>query len=446
MDKMGKFFYIKTRECVPSLGFREGTEEVMLHSSYHPKREARNFIEARKHKIQNARNIFVYGIGLGYHLIELENYRNPDSKVFVAEMNPEILPYTVEFFSFEKFIEKGYNFCITNNLQQIKSFMHTTLSKFDLEKDLLLIHPPSLRIVPDKCTAIRYLLEEWEVNRDSCQRRTELLDKNLLGNIKNYKNYALIDSFEDKFYDIPMIIVSAGPSLVKNKHLLNQAKGKSLIIAVGSVVKPLLASNIYPDCVVISDPLPEVSQQVEGINLNIPLFFLPTIQPEIANNYVGPKVMLLQKGMTLNEKIAQNNKCHLIETGGSVATTALEIALYFGGNPIIFVGQDLAYTNGKTHVPGTTHEPWTPQMNARLRLVPGVDGGLVSTSNNLSVYKRWIERKIVKNPEKKFINATEGGANILGTIISPFANVLQKLYITYPIEQIFKEVLDGYDI
>lgn len=437
---MGDFFFIKTLESFPSLGFREGKEEIRLHSSYRPTIEAEQLINSQKEEIRNANRILIYGLGLGYHLQALDNYRKPDAKVDVVEMNPDILPYVEQVFPLQKFCESGYNFCISDNLQQVKSFLLTILAEFDLEKDVFFVHRPSLRTIPSTCTPLKYLLEEWEVNRDNIKRRRKLLEQNFLINIKKIEKCYVIDQLHNKFFNIPTIIVSAGPSLSKNIHLLKEAKGKSLIIAVGSVVKPLLNANIFPDCIVISDPLPGVINQIAGLNLKVPLFFLPTIQPRIVNDYLGPKIMLLQQGVTLVEEFAVKNQYHLIKTGGSVATTALEIALYLGSNPIIFTGQDLAYTNGQTHVPGTTHDYWVPEMNTRLRLVKGVDCDLVPTSSNLAIYKRWIERTIADNPDRIFFNATEGGANIEGTIIRPFKEILRYLKIKYPIEQ----MLDKY--
>lgn len=438
---MGGFFFIKTLENVPSLGFREGEIEVRLHSGYRPVSEADQLVKSRKEEIGQANRILIYGLGLGYHLQAVEKYRKPDSKIYVVEMNPNILPYVEEVFPLQKFCENGYNFCVSDNLQQVKSFLLSVLAEFDPEQDVFFVHRPSLRIIPSCCTPIKHLLEEWEVNRDNIKRRKNLLRTNFSANIKNRERYAVIDHFYNHFTNIPIIIVSAGPSLNKNIHLLNEAKGKSLIIAVGSVVKPLIDANILPDCIVISDPLSEVINQVEGLNLEVPLFFLPTIQPKIVTNYLGPKIMLLQRGVTLAEDFARENKYHLIKTGGSVATTALEISIYIGGNPIIFVGQDLAYTNGQAHVSGTTHDYWVPKMTNRLRLVKGVSSDLVPTSNNLAIYKRWIERTIAENTNRIFINATEGGANISGTRVQTFADVLQHLSNKYPIKQMLDQIL-----
>ena len=48
----------------------------------------------------------------------------------------------------------------------------------------------------------------------------------------------------------PAIIVSAGPSIEKNFHLLKEAKGKAIIIAVDVVVPTILPAGIIPDFIV----------------------------------------------------------------------------------------------------------------------------------------------------------------------------------------------------
>ncbi len=362
---MGEFFLTETREGVSSLGYRDDEKEFRLHSAYRPIKETEKWINFRKEKIQSASHILVYGLGLGYHIKELEKYRKRDAKVYVLEMNPDVIAYTEKEMSIEEYKNLGYVFCISNNLEEVKNFLISTLSYFNTAESVLLIHQPSLRTIPESCTPIKHLLEEWEVMRDTFNRNKELLRENFLKNVEKIDSYRSLNIFQNKFKEVPIIIVSAGPSLDKNKHLLRKAKNKALIMAVGSAVKPLLQIGIEPDCIVISDPKPGVCRQLEGLDITAPLFMFLTIQAKIIEEYKGPKVMLLQRGFELAEKLAEDQGHILIETGGSVATTALELAVYFGGSPIIFVGQDLAYTSGKTHTDGTVHDKWIPKLNIR---------------------------------------------------------------------------------
>ncbi len=55
--------------------------------------------------------------------------------------------------------------------------------------------------------------------------------------------------------DVPVIVVSAGPSLNKNIEDLKKAVGKACIIATDTAMKPLLNAGIVPDLFVIVDGL-----------------------------------------------------------------------------------------------------------------------------------------------------------------------------------------------
>ena len=96
-----------------------------------------------------------------------------------------------------------------------------------------------------------------------------------------------------------------------------------------------------------------------------------------------------------------------MELGGSVAWQSW-LAIRFGGNPIVFVGQDLAFTNGQSHAYGGL-----VNQDVSRRKVKGQNGEFLDTTLGLLSFKHWIENKIRDNLVE-FINATEGRAYIEG--------------------------------
>src|SRR4029077_7104896 len=62
-----------------------------------------------------------------------------------------------------------------------------------------------------------------------------------------------LSRLKDHYSGKPAIIVSAGPSLRKNKHLLKDARGKSVIIAVQTTLQPLLEIGVEPQFVTSLD-------------------------------------------------------------------------------------------------------------------------------------------------------------------------------------------------
>jgi hypothetical protein len=110
---------------------------------------------------------------------------------------------------------------------------------------------------------------------------------------------------------------------------------------------------------------------------------------------------------------------------GSVATMALDFALSLRCNPIVFIGQDLAYTDGRTYCSGICFDEewfagvsdpaaWHDQMK-KLRsirttiMLEDIWGRPIETTDKLAAYRNWIHKTICDHPEIQFINATEGG-------------------------------------
>lgn len=96
-----------------------------------------------------------------------------------------------------------------------------------------------------------------------------------------------------------------------------------------------------------------------------------------------------------------------------------------GITTIILVGQDLAYTNNKSHADGTFKEKMKEEDTSRFIMVEGNYEEKVPTPPSFEVFINWYNKYIEgcseywKNKGKQFrvINATEGGAKIKGTEI-----------------------------
>ncbi|MEC9487912.1 MAG: 6-hydroxymethylpterin diphosphokinase MptE-like protein [Halanaerobium sp.] len=422
---MENFYLIDSKEGGPSLVYHTNGQKFYLHSIYNPQREAKTFVTARQKEIEAAKLIIIYGLGLGYHLCEIAKLIGPGQEVYVLETNQKILKYSRAVVNFTKFEEIGFNFLLTDNCQEISHSIYSLLGQYHYSDISFIVHRPSLKIMPGECSFLKELIEDWEIKRDSIQRFSRLMLDNFQSNLKLREKFNFLEISQKHQENFPVVMIASGPSLDRNKHLLEKFKGKALTIAVGSALKSLLLAGFIPDCIVITDPQPGVSRQIEGLERKIPLLCLLTISPEIISNYNGPIFAILQNGFGPAEELADKLGLPLVDTGGSVITTALDIVLRLGGNPVIFTGLDLAYTKGRVHARGTSHEDDLP--NSRSRLVKDIRGGLVKTGKNLCIYKRWIEGKIRENPSLNFIDATEGGAFVAGTRVKKLRDVINQL-------------------
>ncbi|MBI5827504.1 MAG: motility associated factor glycosyltransferase family protein [Deltaproteobacteria bacterium] len=176
--------------------------------------------------------------------------------------------------------------------------------------------------------------------------------ENYFKNIGNFVKYPPIDALRGSFRDVPMVIAGAGPSLKKNGHLLRELKGKALIMAAITAYLPLVGMGVIPDFVIAAERIDLPEYFTYGVeDKKTRLVLAEVSHPAMFDRDVLGKFTFFNGYVTLS--IAQAylwGSSYFASTGGSVTTTALDIGVMFGCDPIIFVGQDLAFGDGATHV------------------------------------------------------------------------------------------------
>lgn len=419
-----KYEIIASRRGPETVRLTNGQKEIYLHSKYDPIKEAETFAD----NIYNGEiGIFlVLGLALGYHVQALAKKLHTDQKIIAIENNETIYRLAER---------KGLYDEIRTNKQVSINKVFTLEAYIKLFQKLigdvnlkLLVYGPSLESFPEEFREVKELIEEYRVKEQSTTSFLPIILENFYENIKHY-NYS-VDSLFGKYGNQPIVVIAAGPSLDKNVHLLKEVGNKGIILAVGRAVRSVVKAEIKPDYIIVSDAKDYTYKQFANIEKikNIPVIGLSTTDANIFKKHVGTKYIALQEGLDEAEAYAREKGHSLVDTGGSVATTALDVAIKMGGNPIIMVGQDLAYTDGRTHASGTWHRQVANMPN--LREVPAYYGGWVKTNITLNIYLRWIENKIKEvkkiNKEIHFIDATEGGAKIAGTEIMSLQAVIDK--------------------
>lgn len=395
-------------------------EILYLHSKYNPIREAKEFVEENYNKKIN--NYIVTDIGFGYHINELLKKDNIFIHLIIC--NLQIFKIALENIDLTEILKnpkiKIYIGDSINNFK--KSFIEATKSS-DYK---LILHNPSIKSFPENMKEIKYLLEEFKVKDITIKNNYYDLDDNFNYNIAEYDE--VVNNLFNKFEEKSIFLVAAGPSLDKNKILLKNIDSESIIISMGRSVKVLLKEGIIPNYIIITDPSDYLYDlQLKGLDIDVPIIILSTCDKAVMKNYKGKKYIALQEGYKKSENYAKKLNIKTVQTGGSVATTSLDVSIKMGGNPIIFVGQDLAYSQGQTHSVFTNSKDI--KGISSMRKIKDITGKEVYTSKNLSIYLRWIENRIRKEENIEFIDATEGGARIIGTDIMCLKDVINKYCI-----------------
>lgn len=231
----------------------------------------------------------------------------------------------------------------------------------------------------------------------------------------------LYDALQEKdLKEIPAIIVSAGPSLDKNVHLLKQVQGKAFIIAVDASVRAVMKAGVRPDLLCSIDPnSPE--RFFKDLEMNNIYWACNQVSNSKLLEKYGKHIFYYGSyGRIWGDVLHQELKYEIpqIATGGSVSTEAFMLALYLGFRRIILIGQDLAFTGGTSHTKGIGDALGDNDEYIKKRHlveVEGIDGTILQTDFQMWFYKQWFEKTIrIYGESIQVIDATEGGAKIEG--------------------------------
>lgn len=249
---------------------------------------------------------------------------------------------------------------------------------------------------------------------------------------------SLLINYKDIYKNKPAIIVSAGPSLDKNIDLLKGIEDQFVIITGGRPLKGLLEKKIKPKLVVSIDPEDINYELMKGCieNTDLPLLYYEVTNENILKNYSGPRILSIHSDF-VNSLI--DYKSIKLDCYGSVAHSMVSAAIFLGCNPVIMIGQDCAYTDDNAHstyLEEKHNDEKFEDVKSELDIwVDGVNGEKVRTSSVLNVYRLGFEEMTKKYNDVIFINATEGGARINGTIEMTLKDAINK-YCNNKVEKI----------
>jgi hypothetical protein len=254
----------------------------------------------------------------------------------------------------------------------------------------------------------------------------------------------------------PAIVVSAGPSLRRNVDLLADpaVRRRFILIAVQTVLKPLLARGIRPDFVTALD-YHEISRRfyegltpadVDGVTLVVE----PKANPAILDAFPGRIRCVADPILDelLGPEMARErgDGRASLPPGATVAHLAYYLARHLGCDPVVLVGQDLGFTDGQYYAAGAAiHDVWAGELNpfntlemlewqriARMRpnLRRATDslGRPIYTDVQMNAYLAQFERDFKRDAEAglTIIDATEGGVAKRGANPMPLREVIAR--------------------
>ncbi len=235
-----------------------------------------------------------------------------------------------------------------------------------------------------------------------------------------------LSSVKDLFLGRPAVVVASGPSLNKNVHLLRLVEDRAVILAVDASWRILDSLGIQPHIVTSVERTPGTYRFVEGLSREGKSVYamVSFIFPETLASYDGPR-LFVNRAYNFFHLLGMEEDC--LPMGNSTAHMAFKIAAHMGCNPIILIGQDLAFDpEGSTHAHGCVHgERQVFFHEDRILDVPGNLEPSVKTCGTWYKFLKQYEQHLMEY-QGTCINATEGGAFIQGTAVMRFSEAIER--------------------
>lgn len=410
-----------------------GASPICFYDPRGPLQHAQGLLRALQ--LKRAHVLVCLGLGLGYQLLHLMGALGGNTtlrKILVVEKDLECLRRAMEVCDMRGALESpAVEFLV--GLPQEELFMR--LYQLMLPE---MTHVKALKFVPWPAAVAVDTAYYHGVRRAVGEGATTWLSslgndpfdslaayEHFLSNAEEVLTGPLLGEVKGVFANRPAVVVAAGPSLAKNVNLLRLVEERAVILAVDASWKVLEAEGISPHFVTSVERTPGTHRFVEGLDRSHRTVYamVSFIFPETLARYRGPRLFV---NRTYNFFKILGLEEHCLVMGNSTAHMAFQLAAYMGCDPIILMGQDLAFDDrGNTHANGCVHGQNQVYFHEEETFeVPGNVQPTVRTSATWYRFLRQYEQHLAAYPGT-CINATEGGARIQGARVMSFLEAIQ---------------------
>ncbi|HVP29108.1 MAG TPA: 6-hydroxymethylpterin diphosphokinase MptE-like protein [Myxococcota bacterium] len=440
--------------CGPRGARTVSANGVLLASAYDPRAEGEKL--AAEIAREPADVLVAIGFGLGHHL---EAFRARSAcPILVCEPSPACLRGALAAReSVPLFEQPDVHLCTTPaELPRLLARVYTPGLRIRTH-----IHPAALRVSPE---AVREAVNQLGRAKDALDAtavtRVSMMERWAEMTVDNAPEALRSPSVSRLFgalRGVPAVIAAAGPSLDRQLERLRREAGRVLVVAIGQTLRSLRAAGIEPDLVHVLESK-DVSHQLtcagdtSGLTLVVP----PSVHPAVLEVPVAARYLACPVTNPIGRWIAGVlGDREFVFGGATVAQSAVQLAAALGADPILLVGQDLAFSDGRVYASGSPYESVgfrvtgdgryvlanivekarlfgidmgsrTDDDENRLVFVEGFDGGRVPTSVS---YASFIQhyREIGAHLAQRgvrLVNCTEGGARLPGIEHARFEDAL----------------------
>ncbi|MEM9418663.1 MAG: 6-hydroxymethylpterin diphosphokinase MptE-like protein [Planctomycetota bacterium] len=441
-----------------------GGRPILLSSKYDPAAEAQKLLgDLDPGKTACA---VLLGLSLGYHAEVALDLLGKDTLILLYEPDPALLRAVFEQRDLSKLLRKPNVMLFAgDDVDRAKLLARTEIhAQLFTQGTQLVTLPLSRKLHADAVNAFGQAITDI-VAYSRTNIATALVNaartcRNLANNLDVYAAGATTNELHHAAKGYPAVCVGAGPSLVKNVHLLQdpEVRKNIVVIAVQTALKPLLDRGVEPDFVTALDYSPICARFYEGLPElpNVTLVAEPKANPAILDAFPGPVRVCRD---AFNDQLLGDpatgglgREIVPIRGGATVAHLSFYLAQHLGCDPIMFIGQDLGFSDGLYYAPGTAvHQVWDCELNpfntiemmewqrivrmrGHLRRFDDVHGRPIFSDEQMITYLKQFERDFAdaEAADQLVIDATEGGMPKAHTTRLTFADAIAQ-HATRPV-------------
>ncbi|MEM1107873.1 MAG: 6-hydroxymethylpterin diphosphokinase MptE-like protein [Planctomycetota bacterium] len=416
--------------------------------------------------------VVLLGIGLGYHAEAATKLLGDNALVLIYEPDLALLRAILERRDLSKLLARPQVMLFSGGSGQGDDIDRAAmLSRTEVHAQLfthgtqLVTLPLTRKLHPEAVQAfgqaVTDIVAYCRTNIATALVNASRTCRNLANNLAPYAAGATTNELHNAAKGYPAVCVGAGPSLVKNVHLLQDpaVRKNVVVIAVQTALKPLLDRGVRPDFVTALDYSPICARFYEGLPdlPDVTLVAEPKANPAILNAFPGP-VRVCRDPFNDNllgdpRKGGLGREIVPIRGGATVAHLSFYLAQHLGCDPILFIGQDLGFSDGLYYAPGTAvHQVWDCELNpfntiemmewqrivrmrGHLRRFDDVHGRPIFSDEQMLTYLKQFERDFAEAEHQTVIDATEGGMPKAHTTRLTFAEALAE-HATRPVPEL----------
>ncbi|EMH3047275.1 motility associated factor glycosyltransferase family protein [Campylobacter jejuni] len=417
-------------------GINFAKDEILLYQN--PNQELLENLSLFQSEYAKYPVLFFYGFGNGMlykSLCENKNHQH----IIVFEDDLEILALAFYLFDFSEALknEKLILFQTqTLNTPQLSTLFSYEIIQKSVKIFNLFIHSDFYQKfqntqIQNTNTQLIEIIRFIVLNKGNDPHDSLVGIKHTLDNLPKMLNHGIFQEFlkERRTKVKNAIIVSTGPSLTKQLPLLKKYANKATIFCADSAYVILGKYGIKPDYVCMLERDDIVSKCFDNdfgdFNKGILFILASVVHKEVLDFLEKDQrtYMLVHRPLNFAASLKLNEYGYL-GVGHSVSNMIYELAGALRFENIIFIGQDLAYSeDGSSHPKEHIHGNQGEEIRGESYTLAYGGKGKVRTQLTWNLFRQAFEKDIFWTKEKLHINTyncTEGGARIEGTIEKPF--------------------------